>query len=95
MANPVKGFRFSSRTVQMLEELSEQTGMSPSAIVQAAIASYYHSFWQSRASVRQVAPQSQPVQQTTAQSQPVQQTTVQSRPVQSSDKKKKKRRKHK
>ena len=43
MPNQLKGYRFSSRTLQMLEEMSEQTGMSQSAIVQAAIAAYYRS----------------------------------------------------
>ena len=86
MVSPVKTFRLPSQTVQMLAELSEQTGMSPSAIVQASVALFYRMYQQ---------PVRPSVQQTTAQSQPVQQTTVQSRPVQSSDKKKKKRRKHK
>ena len=63
MVSPVKTFRLPSQTLQMLAELSEQTGMSPSAVVRASIAVLHRMYHQ---------PVWPFAQQTTAQGQPVQ-----------------------
>jgi hypothetical protein len=42
----VTSFRFPSKTMQMLAEMSEETGLSKSALVQVAIAFFYRQYHQ-------------------------------------------------